>query len=116
MIHWHQYLMGIFFVIAGFFHIQKPQIYERIMPPYIPSHKTVILITGILEMIAGFLLMNQESSTIAAWGIIVMLICFLPVHAYMLQEEKASLKLPKWVLVLRIPLQFAIMYWAYQYA
>ena len=32
-----------------------------------------------------------------------------------MQEKEASLQLPKWFLVLRIPLQFGMMYWASQY-
>ena len=112
---WHQYLFGILFVIAGFFHFNKPGIYKKIMPPYLPAHDTLILVTGILEMVAGFMFLNVETQSNAAWGIIGLLILFLPVHIHMLQHKEASLKLPKWVLILRIPLQFGLMYWAYQY-
>lgn len=115
MLPWHQYLLGVLFVIAGFLHFQKPKIYLKIMPPYIPAHKTMVLLTGILEMIVGFMLLNPSTQTIAGWGIIVLMLLFLPVHIYMLQEKKASLKLPKWVLILRFPLQFLLIYWAFQY-
>ena len=112
---WHQYLIGILFVVAGMSHFSKSKLYERIIPPYIPEHKTVVLLSGIIEMVLGFMLMNIETQSHAAWGIIGILILFFPVHIYMLQNEKAALKLPKWVLWLRIPLQFALMIWAYQY-
>lgn len=115
MLTWHQYLLGILFLIAGFFHLQKPKIYEKIVPPYIPAVKTVVLVSGIIEMILGLLLLNAKTQIIAGWLIIVLLLLFLPVHIYMLQEKKASLKLPKWVLILRFPLQFLLMYWAFQY-
>lgn len=36
-------------------------------------------------------------------------------HFYMLQGEKEAAGVPKWILVLRIPLQFGLMYWAYWY-
>ncbi len=115
MLPWHQYLLGTLFVLAGFMHFQKPKMYLKIMPPYIPAHKTMVLLSGILEMILGFMILNPPTQQIAGWGIIILMILFLPVHIYMLQEKKASLKLPKWALVLRIPLQFLIMYWAYLY-
>ena len=115
MLPWHQYLLGVIFIVAGFMHFQKPKIYEKIMPPYIPAHKSMVILSGVLEMILGFMLLNPDTQVIAGWGIMILLVLFLPVHLYMLQEEKASLKLPKWVLVLRIPLQFALIYWAYQY-
>lgn len=115
MLPWHQYLLGVIFIVAGFMHFQKPKIYEKIMPPYIPAHKSMVILSGVLEMILGFMLLNPDTQVIAAWGIMILLVLFLPIHLYMLREEKASLKLPKWVLVLRIPLQFALIYWAYQY-
>ena len=115
MLPWHQYLIGALFVLAGANHFRKPKIYERIMPPYLPAQQTLVLLSGIAEMILGFMILTPESQEIGAWGIIILLILFIPVHIYMLQHEEASMKLPKWVLVLRIPLQFALMYWAYQY-
>ena len=115
MLPWHQYIFGLIFIVAGAFHFQKPALYKKIIPPYLPAHSSLVAISGITEMIAGFLLLNPETQTIGAWGIIAQLIAFIPVHVYMLQNKKASLKLPKWVLIVRIPLQFALMYWAFQY-
>lgn len=115
MYPWHQYLLGLLFVAAGVTHFTKSNIYERIMPPYLPAHGTLVLLSGIVEMIFGFMLLNFKTQSAAAYGIIALLFIFIPIHIYMLQEPKASLKLPKWVLVLRLPLQFALMYWAYQY-
>ena len=115
MLPWHQYLIGVLLVIAGVNHFRKPKIYERIMPPYIPAKATMVLLSGISEMILGFMILNPETQTIAAWGTIVLLVIFIPVHIYMLQDEKAAMKLPKWALILRIPLQFILMFWAYQY-
>lgn len=115
MIPWHQYLLGIIFILAGMNHFRKPKLYERVIPPYIPAHSTVVMLSGIAEMVLGFMLMNKNTQEPAAWGIIIALILFIPVHIYMLQNEKATLKLPKWLLILRIPLQFGIMLWAYLY-
>lgn len=115
MFPWHQYLLAVIFLIAGFMHFKKPNLYLKIMPPYIPSHKLMVIITGVMEMIFGFMLITQNSQKIAAWGIIGLLILFIPVHIYMLQNKNASLGVPKWGLVLRIPLQFGLIYWAFQY-
>tara|TARA_R100001198_G_C5151127_1_gene160545 strand:+ start:185 stop:535 length:351 start_codon:yes stop_codon:yes gene_type:complete len=115
MLPWHQYLMGILYVLAGVNHFRKPKLYERIMPPYIPAQSTLVLLSGVAEMILGFMIMNKNTQEEAAWGIIVMLIVFIPVHIYMLQNKKAAMKLPKWLLILRLPLQFGLMYWAYLY-
>jgi uncharacterized membrane protein len=115
MLPWHQYLMGLLFVIAGMNHFRKPKMYERIIPPYIPAHSSMVMLSGVAEMVLGFMIMNKNTQITAAWGIIIMLILFLTVHIFMLQNEKAAMKLPKWVLILRIPLQFGLIYWAYLY-
>ncbi|MAN58222.1 MAG: hypothetical protein CMC08_00110 [Flavobacteriaceae bacterium] len=115
MLPWHQYLMGVLYVLAGMNHFRKPKIYERIIPPYIPAHKEMVQLSGIAEMILGFLVMNENTQTFAGWAISAMLVLFLTVHVYMLQNERAAMKLPKWALIARIPLQFGLIYWALQY-
>tara|TARA_B100001179_G_scaffold229320_1_gene214837 strand:- start:3841 stop:4191 length:351 start_codon:yes stop_codon:yes gene_type:complete len=115
MFPWHQYLLALLLIIAGVMHFVKPKMYERIIPPYIPSPKAMVQLSGFAEMILGLALLNADSQSWAAWGIILMLLIFLTVHVYMLQNKKASLRLPRWVLIIRIPLQFLLMYWAYLY-
>ncbi|PIX10368.1 MAG: hypothetical protein COZ75_01975 [Flavobacteriaceae bacterium CG_4_8_14_3_um_filter_34_10] len=115
MLPWHQYVMAVLYILAGINHFRKPKLYERIMPPYIPARKSMVILSGIDEMVLGLMLLIPENQHIAAWGIIFMLTLFFTVHIYMLQEEKATMKMPKWVLVLRIPLQLVLMFWAYQY-
>ncbi|CAM3523585.1 DoxX family protein [Aequorivita lipolytica] len=115
MLPWHQYLMGVLYVLAGMNHFRKPKIYERIMPPYIPAQSTMVMLSGLAEMALGFMIMNKNTQEVAAWGIIIMLVLFIPIHIYMLQNEKAAMKLPKWALIIRLPLQFGLIYWAFLY-
>lgn len=115
MFPWHQYILALLFIAGGFNHFRNPKLYQKIMPSYIPAKSSMVLISGILEMIFGFMLITKASQEIGAWGIIALLILFIPVHINMLQNKKASLKLPKWILTLRLPLQIAMIYWAYLY-
>lgn len=112
---WHLYLMGGMYIFAGIMHFIKPQAYMRIMPRYLPNHKALVLWSGIAEIILGIGLCFPETKDLAIWGIIAMLAIFLMVHFYMLSSEKASAGIPKWILMLRIPIQFGLMYWAYWY-
>ncbi len=107
--------MGFIYILAGFNHFRKPKMYERIMPPYIPAASSMVIISGAAEMVLGLMLLNPDTQSYAAWGIIAMLIVFFTVHIYMLQNPRFSEKIPKWVLILRIPLQFGLIYWAYLY-
>ena len=115
MFPWHQYLLSLIFIIAGVTHFTKTKLYVKIMPSYLPSHSTLVLLSGIFEMIVGFLLLNPATRSFAAWSMMALLLLFIPIHIHMLQNEKAALKLPKWLLIVRLPLQLGLIYWAYQY-
>ncbi len=112
---WHLYLMAAIYVFAGIMHFIKPKMYMRIMPRYLPNHKLLVLLSGIAEIALGIALCIPVLKTSAVYGIITMLVVFLLVHFYMLSGEKASAGIPKWILILRIPLQFVLMYWAWSY-
>ena len=113
---WHQFPLAFIFIISGIFHFIKPRLYGKVIPPYLPYHQALVVISGIAEITAGVGLCLFNSHRMAAWAIIGMLIIFLPIHINMLLDEKANLKLPKWFLILRFPIQFALIYWAFQYA
>lgn len=112
---WHLYLLGSIYVIAGIMHFIVPKIYLRIMPRYLPNHKLLVTLSGLAEILLGIGLCFPETKNIAIMGIILMLTVFLLVHFNMLRGEKESAGIPKWILILRIPLQFVLMYWAYSY-
>lgn len=87
----------------------------RIMPRYLPAHKTLVYLSGIAEILLGLGLIYEPTKPFSIYAIILMLAIFLLVHFYMLSSEKAGAGIPKWVLILRIPLQFGLMYWAWFY-
>lgn len=112
---WHLYLMAAAYIIAGVMHFVKPKMYMRILPGYLPGHKFLVNFTGLLEIIVGLALCFTQSKNMAVYSIIAMLVFFLPVHFHMLFGKNASMGVPNWVLILRIPLQFGLMYWAFSY-
>lgn len=112
---WHLYLMAAMYVFAGIMHFIKPNMYMRIMPRYLPNHKTLVYLSGAAEIALGIGLCFAITKAISIYGIIAMLVVFLLVHFNMLSSKKASAGIPKWILVLRIPLQFGLMYWAWWY-
>ena len=112
---WHLYLMAAIYAIAGGMHFIKPKMYMRIMPKYLPNHKLLVLLSGVAEIILALGLCFDETRTLAVKGIMIMLAIFLLVHFYMLSSEKAGAGIPRWILLLRIPLQFVLIAWAYYY-
>lgn len=112
---WHLYLMASIYIAAGIYHFIKPKLYISIMPAYLPNHKLLVFLSGIAEIVLGIMVCIPRVKNTAILLIISMLVVFLLVHFYMLTNKKASAGLPTWLLVLRIPLQFLLLYWAYSY-
>lgn len=107
--------MAAIYIFAGVMHFIKPKTYLRIMPRYLPNPKLLVKLSGVAEIMLGVGLCFPATKDIAISGIIAMLIVFLLIHFYMLSSKKAGAGIPQWLLLLRVPLQFGLMYWAYWY-
>ena len=112
---WHYYFMACFYILAGIMHFVYPAVYRRIIPSWIPSRKGAVYLSGVLEIAFGAALFFPLTHRVGLYGIIALLVLFLPVHFHMLRDKKAAMGLPSWVLTLRIPLQGLLMLWAYVY-
>ena len=107
------YILSLLLIVAGACHFLFPKGFERIIPPYFPNPKLLNKLAGLAEMTLGVGLLYIDTQSIAAWGIMLLLIAVFPANIYMYQ--KGSFGIPKWILLLRLPLQFVLIYWAYQY-
>jgi len=112
---WSLVIMAVLYILAGINHFRNPKLYERIIPPFFKRKKTVNYLSGFLEIILGIGLLFETTQSISAFGIILLLIAVFPANIYMCMNPKASLGVPKFILYLRLPLQFFLMYWAYLY-
>ena len=108
---WHYYIFPITFFIAGMFHLLKPKAFMRIMPLYIPYHKEIVYISGIFEILVAIGLLLPQYQKLSIIIAMVMLFLFFPVHVHMLINKKASLNLPRSLLIFRLVLQFVLIYW-----
>ncbi|WP_369426519.1 DoxX family protein [Profundicola chukchiensis] len=111
---WSLYFMSGIYLFAGLFHFVKPKIYKSILPKSIPNRMLLVYLSGLAEISLAIMLWFPSTRNFAIYSIICMLVIFLVVHFYMLTDAYRT-KLPTWLLWLRIPLQFLLMWWAYQY-
>ena len=107
--------MAAMYLFAGVMHFVKPKAYLRIMPRYLPEPALLVALSGIAEIGLGIGLCFSATKDVSIYGILLMLTIFFLVHFYMLSGKKASAGIPKWILLLRIPMQFILMYWAWWY-
>ncbi len=105
--------MALLYIAAGVNHFVNSSMYMRIMPQYLPFHKPIVLVSGVIEVILGVLLMLPSLSSYAAWGIIALLIVVFPANVHHLTSSKKVKGLAKAMLLIRLPLQVVLIYWAY---
>ena len=107
-----KYMLAILMIGAGTMHFMNPGFYLKIMPPYLPFHKELVLVSGICEILLGVLLLTPRYSHLAAWGIIVLLIAVFPANVYLHQHQDILPASPI-IHLLRLPLQGVFILWAY---
>ncbi|RZK12868.1 MAG: DoxX family membrane protein [Flavobacterium sp.] len=107
--------MASLYILAGLNHFRKPRMYLKIIPPYFSKPELLNKVSGLAEIILGILLCVPVITKFAACGIIALLIAVFPANLYMYQNPKAGFGLPKYVLLLRLPLQALLMIWACLY-
>ena len=112
------YLMGVFYIFAGVMHFVNPGFYMPMMPPYLPAHYALILISGVAEVVLGVAVLVPAYRHLAAWGIIALLIAVFPanlhiaLHNVPLGGATEGLGIWNWP---RLPLQAVLIAWAYWY-
>ena len=106
--------LGVLLIIAGVGHFVATDLFLNIMPPYLPFHLTLVLVTGMIDIILGILLLVPRYFRLAAWGIIALLIAVFPanIHVYTHQE---LFPFPWFVHLLRLLLQGVLIFWAFAY-
>ena len=109
-----KWILAALFIAGGIGHFVAPDYYMRIMPPYLPFHRPLVLISGAIELILGVLLLIPRYSRFAAWGLIALLIAIFPANIYLFQHQEI-LPAPPILHLLRLPLQGVLILWAFAY-
>ena len=107
------FVMGIFYVIIGIKHFQDPSWFVQIIPPILPYKYELVYISGFFEVILGILLMIPRFQSIAAKGILALLICVYPANIYLAQTNGVALGISPLIAWGRLPFQFVFIGLAY---
>jgi len=102
-------LAGVF-TFAGAMHFVRPGAYEAIMPPYVPAHKEMVVISGIAEIVGGVSALFPRLHPFTRWWLIALLIAVFPANLHMAvnpDDIKGLPDIPQWALWLRLPFQLA---------
>lgn len=108
-------IMAVMYMITGILHFIFPKSYLRVTPLFLPYRTFLIYVSGVVEILAGIGLLYSETRNLSIYLITAFLLLFLIVHFNMLRNDKTRAGIPLWLLILRIPIQFVLIWWAWQY-
>ena len=107
------FVMGIFYIIVGIKHFQDPSWFVQIIPPILPYKYELVYISGFFEVLLGVLLMIPRFQSIAAKGLMALLICVYPANIYLAQTNGVALGISPLIAWGRLPFQFVFIGLAY---
>ena len=93
-----KYLFAILSLFSGFNHFINTAFYVSIMPPYLPWHRQLVYLSGVLEIVLGVLLLAVFPANI-----------HMAINHHLYPDYNVA------ALWLRLPLQFVLIAWAYWY-
>ena len=110
-------VFALIFIAAGIGHFLSPGLFIKIMPSFVPPPlvSPVVYLSGILEIILGTMLIFPATSSIAAWGLMALLIAVFPANVNLALNPGLTPGFPGWLHWLRLPLQPVLIWWAYLY-
>ncbi|MGZ2368167.1 DoxX family protein [Ancylomarina sp. YFZ004] len=101
-------LFALFMIMGGVQHFLKPDFYLPFVPNFLPFPMTIIYLSGFVEIALGLLLLFRKYAKIAAVGIFMLLLLFLPVHVWDIITDTPAIGSHKAALI-RLPFQFLFL-------
>lgn len=101
-------IVFFWFFIGGIAHFVATDTEVHLVPPWIPMPRLVVWVSGVFELLGAAGLLFEPTRRAAGLGLFLLTICVTPVHIYMLQRPDLF-AVPYWALVLRLPLQVALL-------
>ena len=106
-------ILATFLLVAGVTHFANPTFFDNIVPPWLPpSERFWTYISGVGEIAIGLgLLMSatRRRAALAAFGIFI---AVYPANLYMAWDWRDHAMSDQLVAYGRLPLQFALFWWA----
>lgn len=110
-----QLTLGLMFISVVVVHTTAKRFLAAIVPDYLPRHRELVLASGVTAAIGGAAVLVPATRRPAAWGLVAWLIAVYPANIWMVQRAERYRMVPEWMLWARLPFQFPMIWWAYQY-
>lgn len=105
------YIIALFYIIVGYKHFTNVDFFLVIVPPNLPFPEFIVYLSGIFEIVLGFLIIPSKSRKYAAFGLILLLIAVFPANIYLYISETAQnlYGIDKIDALIRLPFQIPLI-------
>jgi uncharacterized membrane protein len=109
--------LGLLFSFTALGHFVQMDPLARMLPPWVPGREVLVWWSGVLELTiaAGFFV--PRFRRLAAWAACLLLVGFFPLNVYaaIARVPVGGHEAGPLYLLVRAPLQAAILFWSYRY-
>jgi uncharacterized membrane protein len=103
-------LMAVLFCVSGFVHLVRPQVFDRLVPTWLPARRAAIYLSGAAELAVGAgLATRRRWAPNAATALLLVIWPGNWKMAIDLQRSRRAHPLMKAAAWLRVPLQLAMI-------
>jgi uncharacterized membrane protein len=108
-------LLGVAVSSIGVLHFTRTDFFIGIMPPYIPFHKELVILSGICEIVLGITLQIPALTRLSGYGLIALFIAVFPANLHMAMHTDLYPETSPTFLYWRLPFQGVLIAWAWWY-
>ena len=111
-------VMAVFYVGGGVLHLLRPEFYLPMMPPYLPWHYTLVILSGVAELLCGLGVLYPPTRKYAAWATIALLVAVFPANIHVAFNNVPVFGATEGAGAagfIRLPLQLVLIAWAWWY-
>jgi uncharacterized membrane protein len=106
-------VIGGIFAVSGVVHLVKPEVYEPLIPDWLPGAREIVLASGVAELACAAGLAHPRTRRAAGWASAALLVAVFPGNVQMAVDamgtDNTALKIGS---VARLPLQVPLIWLA----
>lgn len=102
-------IVFLYFMWGGIMHFANPEMFVRIMPPYLPLHYEAVYISGVFELIGAIGILIPTLRQMAGNGLFLLTIIVTPANFYMWQHPEKFPEMPPALLTFRLVMQVVLL-------
>lgn len=106
------YLLGALLVGAGVLHLLRPASFETIVPSFLPSPRTWVLASGVVEIVCGAAVLAPRTRRRGAMVTALLFVAVFPANLQMALDAHGVLG--RTIAYGRLPMQVPLVLWALQ--